>query len=829
MRNIFDGNIIKTNDIFAKMERYAPDEYRNDKLSGLFFAGFLEDNKDIKFHNEAITSFISKYFNIYKKFLNDKNNKISDDLNKVTEEVESFIKNPRSFTIKTETLTKNKITSKNKNQENSKFSRDNINTKLFRVSYVESSEPEDITIYYYNDDNFMKSLEDKEYSEKLLRIKLAILKDMLNFAQDEEVKKWISEIIKIENKLNEYGYKSIIYKPIKHMLDRVLSILEIDLFLRTEDEQNYEDTNKDEYFDRPLLSKIAIGNRKLSFNDIVDRLIENGIVSKDSFEETMQAIKEFTGVDFTYLIKSLYIDDPSKNNEFLKKLGEEFERYLELSIQGKTRIKTIQYKKDKEPIMILEGSSIKVKNGVKFIILYEKTFNEEQANEFDKIIKNYINEGSRYFNLSELASHYKENPIRKIALEDIFTKYQDIKSKDGKIFAGDDGITLTNFILQVASFFLAISSYKKSHDVDIIVISLVDKRYRKGNKELNTEKFNFWDIVRALSSMMGFSLQTINTSSDLNDIKKFSKESYFKNMFLSALKDIKEVEISIDNSPLIQNLNDANVYFIIEHPSYNLYNKNKTFFYEVMNITFDKKKKLAKIKRFKDKKTGMSALYLIPGEKKCIDDIKEFFQRKGGDNTYKFVLISYPDSPVLDIIKQHYHDDCYYILYRSIKTPAFLKFTKSKGSEKGYLIYNQDLEKGLKNVNIPNIIFNKINKNYYGIKPPMPNSIFSKEERFNNIINTEISLFFPEDRLNDISLLNLSILSSLLWLMYRTETYSYVISKPKFLPKSLPNIKLKRNISATDKPIIQEYRFDTFSCICELSILLERLYMNSDI
>lgn len=844
------GNFVKINEFFAKKLKYSYLEGK--KVAGLFFINDSETDEDIKKHQLYITFLLSNYTKAYSKYIKDFN---TENLRKT---LDDLYKELKKFLEKGDTNIQNTPLEKGQRKHYILHTISDEGIKrIYRATLEKKPEIGNLNIFYFSDDSFLTLLEERlssieDYSEKnrlkSLYVKIEILKDILKNAQtiDSEVKDWISLLIKTENFLEQLD-------PIKSILRRIFGIIEIDFSLYV---PNQEEETEEEFY-RPVITKISVGDRKLSFLEVLQKAVENSKSFKDVEElrDYLAFQKEKIGIDFEKIIEKLYPETPNENNQFLDKLGRVIEEYLKLSLKGQTVIKPVTYKKDHNPILEIKNETIKTRKS-RIVILYENL----NSNEVDNFIKSIIDQKyqkklSKYLlGIKDVFITRKDGkdridvPILNLSLEEakkhikvfnmdeIFTDYSHLKSIDSINYEEENGIKLVNFLMQFAAFMIALLNYEKRLGENIVAFALVDKRfYSENNKKFEIkDTYNFWDMVRVISSMVGFPMQTINTSDQKEDsiYQKFSNIAVFKNMIFSALKDSKEIDYIFTENRLVNIGPKAEVFLIVEHSSTYLNSNEKTYFYEVFKMDIDfSEKKVISVSRHVDQLSGRKAFFIMPGNDLMIKTFKDFLDyTPKNKECYKFILTTNSKSPIYDIVEQHkQHQNVYILTYRGIKTPLILKELKSYRTLKtfidtGFLVYSHEFKKGIKNLRLSDKFYQK-QKSFFCITPFLPRGVFKDEQRFNNIINIEVSLIFPEDGIDDVELFNLMINTVILWLNYRTETFGYSYSKPKFLPKKLPSISIRREIGKEFKEKYI-YIFDGFSLCAEISYLIQKFYVD---
>lgn len=841
-----DGSLTKVNEFFAKKLKYNYSDGK--KIAGLFFINDSEIDQDIKKHQRYITSLLSNYAKAYLDYIKDQNQEnLRKRLNELYQKLKEFIQQGETK-IQNAALSKKDIIER---ESDFQFMSEEGKKSVYRATLGDKPEIGNLNIFYFSDDNFLRETEDRllEIEDPLERlriksisIKTRIMEDILLKIQniDPEVKTWIEMLIASGKSMEKIN-------SIMPVLQRVFGIIDIDynLYIPEQEEEAEEE------FYRPVIGKIAVGDKKLSFNEVIQKSAEKSSSLKDPQEllSYLNFLKDRTEIDFQWLIKKLYPENPENNNQFLDKLGEVIEEYLKLSLKGNTIIKPVTYKKDHNPVLEIQKGTLRTRKS-RVVILHENLNSNEVDNLIKVILEMSKKEKSNLPGIKNILVTKKDKAnvsvsslqtpqeakkhIRIFNMDQIFTDYSYLKSVDSSNYKQEDGLKLINFLMQFAGFMIAILNYEKRLKENIICFAMVDKRFfpKNSRKPELKETYDFWDMVRVISSMVGFPLQTINTSDQIEDkvYKKLHGDAMFKNLIYSAFKDNKEIDYVFTENRLVNIGPKAEVFLIVEHSSPYLHRNEKTFFYEVMKMDIDfSAEKVITVSRYTDPSSGKKAFFMMPGNDIMVKKFKDFLDYKPENKEcFKFILTTQSRSPIYSIVEQHQGRQNVFILtYRGLKTPIILKELKKYNSSKtmidtGFLIYSHELKKGLKNLRLPEKFYQK-QKSFFGITPFLPKGIFKDEKRFNSIINTEVSLIFPEDGVDDLELFNLMVNTIILWLNYRTETYGYSYSKPKFLPKKLPSVTISRNIGRefTEN---YPYVFDGFSLCAEISYLIQKFY-----
>ncbi|MEM3859781.1 MAG: hypothetical protein QW478_10325, partial [Candidatus Micrarchaeaceae archaeon] len=253
-------------------------------------------------------------------------------------------------------------------------------------------------LYIYED--VYKYLQDSESDKNNKNISICKCSDNNNSGIDLENNKstimtWFKEMMKIK----QFILKQIDDGTIKEsqnfykLIRSRLILIEMTSYMFVSEEEN------NNVKVRPLINKISVGDRKLTYKDVAERFIKSirNIEVKNNnylgyFEKYLDNVETQTGINVRFLLRHLhaydhedkqkYEKEKKRVKQFMCALGTVFKNYLQQSIKGKTILKPIKFDKGNDVLFKIDDIYMRAqKTGL--CILYEE---EKALNDFSKML-----------------------------------------------------------------------------------------------------------------------------------------------------------------------------------------------------------------------------------------------------------------------------------------------------------------------------------------------------------------------------------------------------------------------------------------------------------
>ncbi|MEM0143874.1 MAG: hypothetical protein QXL94_08055, partial [Candidatus Parvarchaeum sp.] len=427
---------------------------------------------------------------------------------------------------------------------------------------------------------------------------------------ENNIKKWFQEMIKIKQWiLKQIDDNTIDVKD----SDKLYTLIRYRLILTEMTSYMFDTTGTDDNIPvRPLINKISVGDRKLTYQDVAKKFIEMqrkeilvGEKYTTYFETYLKKVKEQFNIDIDFLLRYLHVYEYNDKQEYEKEkkkvkrfmcaLGTVFKGYIQQSIKGKTILKPIKFVKGNDILFKIDDIHMRAQE-TNICILYEE---EKELQQFKKMLLDY-EKNHRYITLTFMnkgsfadTSKHLINPIN---INKLIPYFQELKNKikdknnirDTKNSNDDDiGYKYLFFLLQMSAIITVINDRAKKNKVEPLIFALITVNTKDIEDPDERHTYPVWNAVRTFARMIGIAMQTVDIMKDnKGEIAfNFNKDpatkktgAGMKNLMYSATRNIRELELKISTK---FNVDTGKVFLIIEHESFEVIKAGtKAYFYE---------------------------------------------------------------------------------------------------------------------------------------------------------------------------------------------------------------------------------------------------------
>ncbi|EDP74682.1 hypothetical protein [Hydrogenivirga sp. 128-5-R1-1] len=792
--------------IFAKGEPppiMGPDRKRA-YVGGVFYAGSesRESDPEVYRYNELITSLLGRweatFVRMLKEGLGKKATRENEELKgrwrkEIIELLEESIELLKGKDIDPEKVTFTPLPLRRKRKDTS-IGKD-VNNR-FKVYYGRLTEGKgDINLYYLDVDvaNRLEDLLDglrsgeispSDYTEELGRLRrevgIKLIEKIL------ECKDLEGEVRRFFESLKELGEGAVRGDDILAQLffERLFKI-EVDFHVGLAQEGEGEDgpwlTHK------PLITKLGYGDTRLTYEEVLLRIGKEAVRREefsDKPEEDLirEAEEEAESLGISEWLRKVY-GDRKGNTPFLKKVRRELTRILGGGVPG---VKKVSFVRDGKAVYDVEKKIYA--DTYRQFLLYEINL-EDNAKKLLEALQGAEETGKKrkYINPKMM-----EGKARAVEMEFLFPFWEELKKHNSYTFTGNLAYKALAFLLQVAGFFKAIRSRGVEKKATYMVFALLDVA---GDED----RYPIWDAVRAfIDHALAHPFQTLGRKSIEEIAERRQGAIYFqKNALISALRTDRRVVLRFNNlktrKPVVYSM-------LVEDRSVELAGAGRHYLYSLYRFAF--KDDSLTIER-DDRKFFAFA----DGFSGDVKELEKFLM-----GTPNLIAITQDTrSPLLSYGKLN-HESFFPVLYRSIKTPLLLK--GAKRDKNAYVIFEKEFKKGLRYMGWlggnQNAVFEDYN--LFVIRAPLVVPSAMRDEPY---MSTELSLFFVGNLKGDNPEVEEGILLSLLgWLVWGSESFSFLYAKPKFMPLKLPKAVVRR--------MNRDYTVPLGASVLELAYIMKR-------
>lgn len=667
---------------------------------------------------------------------------------------------------------------------------------------------------------------------------------------ENNIKKWFQEMIKIKQWiLKQIDDNTIDVKD----SDKLYTLIRYRLILTEMTSYMFDTTGTDDNIPvRPLINKISVGDRKLTYQDVAKKFIEmmkgkkikdiEGIDPVTYFETYIKNVKEKSNIDidFLFLLKQLHAQEGKDTQQYKKEkervkrfmcaLGTVFKGYIQQSIKGKTILKPIKFAKGNDILFKIDDIHMRAQE-TNICILYE---GEKELQQFKDLLSRY-EKYHRYITLTFMnkgsfadTSKHLINPIN---INKLIPYFQELKNKikdknnirNAKNGNDDDiGYKYLFFLLQMSAIITVINDRAKKNNVEPLIFSLITVNTKDIEDSEERHTYPVWNAVRTFARMIGIAMQTVDVMKDNKGEITFRSglptDAGMKNLIYSATRNIRELELKISTK---FNVDTGKVFLIIEHESFEVIKAGtKAYFYEILemdikNNNVDKSYSIT-ASLFFNNKTFMKGLFrtqwhdeTIATLDKLVDDLKA---------KYPNATIIIITTDMINVDMKNYPQHALVSSLHSIKTPM-----PSKNIEKvnGFVIYADEFRNAIRYI----VKDHEIEKKpAIAIQSLLPQSLLkdTAQEKWNCIVSPELSVFFPDPiKLGKTGSLDTFIIAVFTWLVFDSDAFNHKYVKPKILEKRIANFE---NISIKIGEKTTTIKIDGFTTVLELAYLWQRAY-----
>ena len=768
--------------IFAKWEPppiMGPDRKRA-YVGGVFYAGSesRESDPEVYRYNELITSLLGRweatFVRMLKKGLGKKATRENEELRgswrkEIIELLEESVELLKGKDIDLEKVTFTPLPLRRKKKDTS-IGKD---VNEFKVYYGRLTEGRGDVNIYYLDINVADRLEDlldglrsgeispSDYTEELGRLRREVGIELIERLL--ECKDLEGEVREFFESLKKLGERAVRGDDILAQLffERLFKI-EVDFHVGLAQEGEGEDgpwlTHK------PLITKLGYGDTRLTYEEVLLKIGKEAVrreefSDKPREELVREAEEEAEAFGISEWLKKVY-GDRKGESPFLKKVRRELTRILGGGVPG---VKKVSFVRDGKAVYSVKKEIYADTYGQ--FVLYESGL-VDKARKFVKVLRGKEGVRSEYVNPEMMG----EEVLGGVEIEFIFPFWKELKNHDSYTFTGDLAYKALAFLLQVAGFFKAIRSLGIEKNTTYMVFALLDV---KGDED----RYPIWDLVRAfIDYALAHPFQTLGEES-IDKIAGGEKGavSFQKNALISALRADRRVFLKFNDlkirKPVVYSM-------LVEDRCVELAGAGRHYIYSLYRFAF--KDDSLTIER-DDRKFFVFA----DGFSGDVKELEKFLME-----TPNLIAISQDTrSPLLRYRKLN-HESFFPVLYRSIKTPLLLKGTT--GDKNAYVIFEKEFKRGLRYMGWLGGNQEDAFRDYtlFAIRAPLVVPPAMKGEPY---MSTELSLFFVGNLKGDNPEVEEGILLSLLgWLVWGSESFSFLYAKPKFMPLKLPKAVVRR-------------------------------------
>ncbi len=747
-------------------------------VGGVFYAGpeSRESDPEVYKYNELITSLLGRWEMIFVKMLKEGLGNKATGENKelrrkwkkeIMELLEESVKLLKGKDIDPGKVVFTPLPSRRKKKGTS-IGKD-VNT--FKVYYGRLTEGKgDINLYYLDIDvagrleNLLDGLRSEEispfdYTEELGRLRREVnirLVEKLLECEDLE-----SEVREFFESLKELGERAVEGDDILAQLffDRLFKI-EIDfrVGLAGEEEEGEESpwlTHK------PLITKLGYGDTYLTYEEVLFKIGKEAVrreeLSDKSKEDLIREVEEEAeAFGILEWLKKVYRDKKGES-PFLKKLRRELTRILRGEVPG---VKKVSFVRDGKAVYSVKKEIYADTYGQ--FVLYESSL-VDKARKFVKALRRKEGMKSKYLNPEMM----EKEVLGYVEIEFLFPFWKDLKNHDSYTFTGDLAYKALVFLLQVAGFFKAIRSLGIEKNTTYMVFALLDVKDEE-------DRYPIWDLVRAfVDHALAYPFQTFGRKA-IDKIVGGEKDAIFfkKNALISALRADRRVVLRFNSlkirKPVVYSM-------LVEDRCVELIGVGRHYLYSLYRFAF-------KDDSFTIERDDRKFFVFADGFSGDVKELEKFLME-----TSNLIVISQDTkSPLLN-----YRNESFFpVLYRSIKTPLLLKGTTE--DKNAYVIFEKEFKKGLRYMGWLSGGQEDTFRDYtlFAIRAPLVVPPTMKDEPY---MSTELSLFFVGNLKGDNPEVEEGVLLSLLgWLVWGSESFSFLYAKPKFMPLKLPKAVVRR-------------------------------------
>ncbi len=360
-----------------------------------------------------------------------------------------------------------------------------------------------------------------------------------NRTRNEEIRRYLSKVAKIENLIKTYLAKEDFKKP---------PIFKLFGYLAPFDFKRFGDAF--------LVSRTRLFERKIKPQELIDELRKE----KSLWADFLYALKEakITESEFYELLERAF------NKDFLKKLRKDWKELLKDLIRGEENrvIGSFVRRKSSKDYCISFGSFRIPDKNIKLYIFYEKGL-EGKIERFKKGLEKSAKEFSNFTGGISIEIQ-ERHPIEKLIPD--FSKLKNLNYSNLLHLDSIDLLfNLLYFNCRLKGL-VDFVQYRTSNKSSLGILLLLDTDIREEGGS-----YPFWDDFSFIYEFFSLPVQTLNRSTinlfcDFAEGKEDSKnvQGIYKNLVISLLKDFKTLEFEFKGFNLPDNLN---VFAILEKPS----------------------------------------------------------------------------------------------------------------------------------------------------------------------------------------------------------------------------------------------------------------------
>ncbi len=436
-----------------------------------------------------------------------------------------------------------------------------------------------------------------------------------------------------------------------------------------------------------LLSRARLFWKKKKAHELLEEIEST---DNNLWEDIIYALKQ-NGIDREDLLQFL---QKLEDETFLRELRKDWKDVLKKLLKGKSQevlsaFVTREHDKEAE---ISYGEFHFPSKAMKLFIFYENSL-EAKVEDFVEGFKKVTNAVKGYIGNANVIIGGR------FPIENLIYKFNELKRKNMDNLKHEDSVELLLSLMNFACRLKGLENYGKSKREMVGILLLLDTDIRQENGG-----YSFWDYFSFIYDFFGLPVQTLNkpTIEQIIEAKRLNDSeirkrlgSLYKNLFISLLKDYKDLSFDFEGFDLPP---DLKVYAILEKPSVsfcyirgNVEQKGyRHFIYEIYQVEINGK--TAKVKLL-DKQ-----ILLTGGLDVERDRFIKWLEEKAHKPNTRFCFItarSWEESPLEELINQSNMSapikaKSLYVEYKELPT-AYI--SSDKVQEDCFVIYTSEFEK----------------------------------------------------------------------------------------------------------------------------------------